>query len=247
MRSRRFAALLVLSFLAGHVFAAKVEKQTLTSRGKERSYFLFVPDGLDAAHPVPLLLTLHGSGRNGASLVDRWKGLAAKEKFVLAGPDSTDPQFWSAPEDGPALLRDLADALRAKYPIDGKRIYLFGHSAGGGFALQLGLLESNYFAAIAVHAAALLPEDAPPLIALASRKVPFALFIGDRDPLVPIGAVRDTHETLVKAGFVAELTEIPHHDHDYYSRAGSINADVWKFLSRQALERDPAFTEYANY
>ncbi|HWS70601.1 MAG TPA: PHB depolymerase family esterase [Thermoanaerobaculia bacterium] len=247
MLARRLIALLLLSFVAGSAFAAKVEKQSLRSRGKDRTYFLFIPDGLDAAHPVPLLLTLHGSGRNGASLVDRWKVLAEKEKFVVAGADSLDSQFWSAPEDGPALLRDIVEAVRAKAPIDGKRIYLFGHSAGAGFALQMGLLESDYFAAVAVHAGALLPNDAPPLIAMATRKIPFALFIGDRDPLVPIVAVRDTRDTLVKAGFVAELTEIPHHNHDYYSRAGAINRDAWTFLARQALAKEPAFTEYANY
>ena len=247
MLARRLVALLLLVVAPTIAFAAKVEKQSLRSRGKERMYYLFVPEGLDAAHPVPLLLTLHGSGRNGASLVDRWKALAEKEKFVVAGPDSSDSQFWSAPEDGPALLRDVVDAVRAKAPIDAKRVYLFGHSAGGGFALQMGLLESDYFAAIAVHAGALLPHDAPPLIALATRKIPFALVIGDRDPLVPIGAVRDTRDMLVKAGFVAELTEIPHHNHDYYSRAAGINRDVWTFLSRQALAKEPAFTEYANY
>jgi polyhydroxybutyrate depolymerase len=244
MLARRLLALVLLSFVAASAFAAKVMKQSVRSRGKERTYYLFVPDGLDAAHPVPLLLTLHGSGRNGASLVDRWKALAEKEKFVVAGPDSTDSQFWSAPEDGPALLRDVVDAVRATVPVDAKRIYLFGHSAGGGFALQMGLLESDYFAAVAVHAGALLPEDAPPLIALATRKIPFALFIGDRDPLVPIGAVRDTRDTLVKAGFVAELTEIPHHNHDYYSRAAAINRDVWSFLARQTLTKEPAFTPY---
>lgn len=249
MRARRFLAVVLLAvlLLALPLFAAKVEKQSLRSRGKERTYVLFVPDGLDAAKPVPLLITLHGSGRNGASLVDRWKALAEKEKFVVAGPDSTDSQFWAAPEDGPALLRDLVESVRAKAPVDAKRIYLFGHSAGGGFALQMGLLESEYFAAIAVHAGALQPNDAPPLIAMATRKIPFTLVVGDRDPLVPAAAVRDTRDALVKAGFVAGLSEIPHHDHDYYSRAAAINREVWAFLSRQALAKEPAFTEYANY
>ena len=38
-------------------------------------------------------------------------------------------------------------------------MYLFGHSAGAGQALYLSLLESEYFAATAVHAGALRTED----------------------------------------------------------------------------------------
>lgn len=80
--------LLILLLVALPLYAAKVEKQTITSRGATRAYYLFVPDGLDPAKPVPLIVTLHGSGRNGASLVDKWKALAQKEKIILAGPDA---------------------------------------------------------------------------------------------------------------------------------------------------------------
>ncbi len=46
-------------------------------------------------------------------------------------------------------------SLKTKYPINPRRVYLFGHSAGAIFALHMSLMESQYFAAAAVHAGAL--------------------------------------------------------------------------------------------
>lgn len=225
--------------------AAKVEKRTLTSRGKERSYVLYVPDGVDREHPAPLVVTLHGSGRRGSSLVDKWKGLATEEKIVLAGPDSSDASRWAAPEDGPQFLYDLVEELKKNYPIDARRVYLFGHSAGACFALQIGLLESEYFAAIAIHAGALQP-DAYSLTGYATRKIPFAIFVGTRDPFFPLSAVRATRDELQKQDLVAELTEIRNHTHDYYGRSGEINKAAWAFLKGLSLAAEPKFTRYAN-
>jgi len=237
--------LLILLLIALPLFAAKVEKQTILSRGATRTYYLFVPDGIDAAKPVPLIVTLHGSGRNGATLVDKWKGLAQKEHIILAGPDSTNSQQWSAPEDGPALLHDLVELLKSKYAIDGRRVYLFGHSAGAVFALQTGLIESEYFAAVAIHAGA-MPANSFNVMDYATRKIPFAIICGTRDAFFPIEYVRATRDELKKRGFVAELTEVPNHTHDYYTTADATNKVAWEFLRKYSLAADAKFTEYAN-
>jgi poly(3-hydroxybutyrate) depolymerase len=243
LRTSILAALLLGSTLP--VFAARVEKRTLTSRGQERTYYLFVPDGITAEKPAPLLITLHGSGRNGSVLVEKWKGLAAKAGIVVAGPDSTDPAQWASPQDGPRLLHDLVEELKGKHPIDTRRIYLFGHSGGACFALQIGLLESEYFAAVAVHAGALQPA-AYPLTSYATRKVPFALFVGSRDPNFPVSVVQDTEKELAKKDLPVELTIIPNHTHDYYGRSDTINRSVWEFLEKHALTGDPNYTVYSN-
>jgi poly(3-hydroxybutyrate) depolymerase len=101
---------------------------------------------------------LHGSNRTGNSLVEKWKDLAKKENFIIAGPDATDLSFWGTPQDGPEFLRDLVEELKSKHPINPRRVYLFGHSAGASFAIQMSLLESQYFAATAIHAGALANE-----------------------------------------------------------------------------------------
>src|SRR5919106_1140174 len=106
-------------------------KESIRSQGKERTYYLFVPDKISPATPAPLIVLLHGSGRNGLSLVEKWKELAKKEGIIIAGPDSLDSRGWRIPEDGPEFIHELVEALKAKYPINPRRMYLFGHSAGG--------------------------------------------------------------------------------------------------------------------
>src|SRR6266568_2671983 len=113
----------------------KIRKETIESQGKKRVYYLVVPDQATAEHPAPLLLLLHGSGRNGLSLVEKWKDLATKEGIILVGPDAINSQGWSSPVDGPDFLHDLISDLKSKYSIDSRRMYLFGHSAGATFAL----------------------------------------------------------------------------------------------------------------
>src|SRR2546425_7221559 len=78
-------------------------KEVVTIDCDKRPYYLFVPDSLDA-RPVPLLIVLHGSGRDGKSLVDPWRDLASREGFIVAGPDAADRRAWIAPDDGPAFL-----------------------------------------------------------------------------------------------------------------------------------------------
>ncbi|HTR03681.1 MAG TPA: PHB depolymerase family esterase [Thermoanaerobaculia bacterium] len=222
-----------------------VAKKTVRSRGRDRVYYLYAPPGLSAEHPAPLVVTLHGSSRDGRTLVDRWKDLARQEGIVLAGPDSTDAVHWASPQDGPLLLRDVVDAVSAAQPIDSRRVYLFGHSAGAVFALQMACLESEYFAAAAVHAGAVDPRYFS-IFDYAARKLPIAIWIGTKDPIFPPADVRATAAALKSRGFPVTLTEIPDHNHDYAAVAKDLNSAIWAFLAAQKLPAEPHYRVYAD-
>lgn len=113
------------------------------------------------------------------------------------------------------------------------------------FGLEIGLIESEYFAAVAIHAGA-LPPDSYNVIDFATRSIPFAIISGLRDPYFPIESVRATRDELKKRRFIVELTEVPYHTHDYYSTADATNNIAWEFLRKYALAEDAKFTEYAN-
>ncbi len=245
MRAHFALAVLALALAAPGRAATKIEKRTLVSRDTGRTYYLYVPSGVSAEHPAPLIVMFHGSGRSGKPLVAEWQSLADKEGIVLAGPDSTDSVHWASPQDGPQLLRDLVEQIEKNVPIDPRRVYLFGHSAGAVFTLQMACLESEYFAAAAAHAGSVDPAYHS-LFDFAARKIPIAIFIGTKDAFFPLTSVRATAEALKSRGFPVTLTEIPGHTHDYYSKSGEINAQVWTLFSHTRLEADPKYRVYAD-
>jgi predicted peptidase len=218
-------------------------KELITSKGKTRAYYLYIPSTLKPGSTAPLIVTLHGSNRTGVTLVEKWKDLAKKEGIILAGPDASDLRGWGLPQDGPDFLRDLVEELKAKYPINPKRVYLFGHSAGASFALEMSLMESQYFAATAIHAGALNKEGMD-LIELAKRKIPISIQVGDSDEYFPVKVVRETRDALKSAGFAIELTEIPNHDHWYYDSAAKFNQTAWEFLKKVELDAEPRYQKY---
>jgi poly(3-hydroxybutyrate) depolymerase len=242
---RHYLLPLAIFFVAVTSAVAKddITKELITSNGKTRAYYLYVPSTTKASAPVPLIVMLHGSGRVGMSLVEKWKDLAKKENFIIAGPDSSDPRVWGMPQDGPDYLRDLVEELKAKYPINPRRVYLFGHSGGAIFALEMSLMESQYFAATAIHAGALTTNDRD-LIDMAKRKIPIFIQVGDSDQNFPLKAVRATRDLLNEKGFAVELTEIPKHDHWYYDMAPKINLAAWEFLKTRELDADPVYRKF---
>lgn len=217
----------------------EIVKDTLLFEGKKRAYYLLVPAGLSDKTAVPLVVTLHGSGRNGLSLVEKWKDIAATEGLIIVGPDAQNSEGWFVPQDGPDFLHALVEALKAKYPINPRRVYLFGHSAGASMGLYMSLYESEYFAATAVHAGSLRPQTYP-LISFAKRKIPIFIMVGTRDQFFPLAEVRATRDELIKHGLTVQLTEIANHDHWYYDLAPKINRNAWDFLKKEELSADNA-------
>jgi predicted esterase len=221
-----------------------ITKELITSRGKTRAYYLYVPTTIAAGSKAPLIVTLHGSGRNGITLVEKWKDYAKKEGIILAGPDASNSQGWAAPQDGPDFLRDLIEELKTKYPVNPRRVYLFGHSAGACFAIHMSLMESKYFAATAIHAGALRSDREFELVKLPKRKIPISIQVGDSDAFFPLKEVRATKDALLEAGFPVELIEIKNHDHWYYDSASKFNQTAWEFLKKYELAEDPQYDQY---
>jgi len=217
--------------------------RALFSHGDRRiTYYLFVPAKPTEPASAPLVVLLHGSGRDGTSLMDAWKELAEKEGIVLLAPDAENRQGWSVPRDGPDPLCSLVDHLRQAVPaINARRMYLFGHSAGAVFLLHMAMLQSDYFAAGALHAGAWRSPDEFFAVETLGRRIPLALTVGDADQFFPVADVRATAEALKKAGVPVTTEIIPDHNHNYYVVAGRVNAWAWAALKGHALARDPAY------
>ena len=241
--TRLVASCIVLLLPLSAAAADKATKETFSSGGRTRTYFLLVPESAKKADSPPLIVLLHGSGRDGKSLLDPWTLLAKKEGVVIVAPDAMIRDGWRVPEDGPDFLYDLVELLANQINIDRRRVYIFGHSAGAEHGLVMALLESEYFAAVAVHAGA-LPESSFRMMDHAPRKTPIAIWIGTNDTFFPLSVVRATRDALQAHGFHPELTEISGHTHWYYDTAGDINKKVWAFLKQFDLPNEPKYERY---
>lgn len=224
-------AAIALAILLGSAAAAdKAEKVEFECAGKTRVYSYFRPSA-GSVSPLPLLILLHGTGRSGSDMIGSWIQLAARENFVIAAPNASDGMNWNAAKDGTEFLHAVVEDVSAKTPVDAKRIYLFGHSAGGGFALIMAMLESEYFAAVGAHAGVLRPQHAS-VLEFGTRKIPIMMWNGDADRAVPIEAVRKTKEMLTQKGFPVELQVMEGHTHDYYAVAKDLNVEIWQALKK---------------
>lgn len=221
-----------------------VRQKTYDSRGAQRTYTEYAPDSLAADTPVPLLIVLHGSGGRGAWMVDQWRDMARQHSFVVVGPDSSDIKRWRIGEDSVFIFRDLVLAVAREHPIDTRRIYLFGQSGGAVYALMLSMLESEFFAATAVHAGSWREPKEFRAIQIAQRKIPIALFVGSRDPYFSMKSVNETAAALKKAGHPTAVTLIPRHDHDYQDVAVEVNRAAWEFMQSVQLPAQAKFLEY---
>ncbi|HWB00031.1 MAG TPA: PDZ domain-containing protein [Pirellulales bacterium] len=90
---------------------------------------VYVPESFDAEQSYGLLLWLHGPGGFDANaLVNRWKPLADRDRFILVAPKAADPQRWS-----PAELEFVAgavDEIAGEYDVDPLRIAAHGQGQG---------------------------------------------------------------------------------------------------------------------
>ncbi|WP_404994393.1 alpha/beta hydrolase family esterase [Cupriavidus pauculus] len=132
----------------------------------QRRYRIFVPPGVSAARPAPLLVLLHGCGQDAASFAAcaRVASVARDARWVVLMPEQSvqanaqrcwnwfRPTARGASET--ALLMSMVDHVCQRYAIVAERVCALGLSAGGAMAMMLGLRYPERFAAIGSHSGA---------------------------------------------------------------------------------------------
>lgn len=227
--------LIGLGFAAAKVDASDVSSKTLRCENREFQYLLFAPAGNS---PLPAILLLHGAGDHAENQIEPWKHLAKKEGIALIAMEL--PRDPNLEDVAMKVFHCVVEDAKQRTAIDPRRIYLFGNSAGGYLAYDGATLESEYFAAAAVHAM-IIADDYTWIVKKARRKTPIAIYIGDGDQFFKIEQVRKTRDLLEKEGFPLHYVELKGHDHNYYAVSDKINADAWNFLKENKLpESNPA-------
>lgn len=178
----------------------------LHAAGYNWTYHVQVPSRATAAEAMPVVLLLHGAGGSGEVYLDRtgWAAKAEAEGFLAVAPDGLpsapkfradlwmNPRLWNTGQLGPgrgraevddrAFFATLLDDLAARWPIDADRIYLTGHSNGGGMTFRLGVDLSDRFAALAPVASHYWHLDR----VQPAHPRPTLFIVGTDDPFVPL-------------------------------------------------------------
>ncbi|MGC2697532.1 MAG: hypothetical protein WA738_17225 [Candidatus Angelobacter sp.] len=196
-------------------------------------FWVFLPSSYDGTHVLPAILLVHGAGGNGPDFLNIWRDFADKNGIILVAPTVPDGTNFEI-NVVPGLYPMIMDAARTEWKIDPRRIYLFGFSAGGYTVFDAGLPDSQYFAAGGVFAAVITP-DFDFLLQKATRKIPFALYIGDHDQFFTLTQAQRTVDVLRAGGFNVHFVVFPNLDHNYGAVAAQVNADVWSFFSQASL------------
>lgn len=188
-----------------------------TGRAGTRSYKLFLP-ATTSKEPMPLVVMLHGCRQSPDDFAagTRMMEMAESHGFLVAYPEqaanANGSKCWnwyraqdqSRDTGEPSLIAGITRDIVRSFPIDMKRVFVAGLSAGGAMAVILGRTYPDLFAAVGVHSG--LPYGAAHDVksAIAAMKidpgnalfsasptstllVPTIVFHGDFDATVNVG------------------------------------------------------------
>lgn len=195
--------------------------------GKEMEYALFVPTSYDKSKKYPLVIALHGLGGNPQQFM-RTRGLmeqAEKRGYIVAAPMGYNERGWYGvrglkgknmdPENlGELSEKDVMNVLgivKNDYSVDPDRVYLMGHSMGGGGSWHLGIKHAGEWAALAPIAPAIFSRNPTELEKI--KSTPVILVQGDKDVLVPVAGARRWAEQMKKLEMTHEYIEVKDGNH----------------------------------
>jgi poly(hydroxyalkanoate) depolymerase family esterase len=131
---------------------------------RARDVSVFIPDSYTGQAAVPMVMVLHGCSQTNQNMIDEtaFMELAEREGFIAVFPFITSYDglrnqncwgFWfdqhiheggGEPED----LHQIALAVEQNFRIDPQRRFVTGLSSGAAMAVVLGVVQSEYFAAV---------------------------------------------------------------------------------------------------
>ncbi len=195
---------------------------------KKMGYSIYVPKGYDKSNSYPLIVALHGLGGSDRGMM-RYRGLtqlAQKHGYIVVAPMGYSSSGWYGTRrgrTGELSEKDVMNVLaitRKELNIDEKRIYLMGHSMGGGGTWHIGMKHSDIWAGLAPIAPAIRGRTDE---LKKAKHIPVILVQGDKDRLVPVSGARR---------WVARMKELKM-DYTYIEVVGGGHGDVaWKNLPK---------------
>jgi predicted esterase/HEAT repeat protein len=201
-------------------------------------YTLFVPDAYDPLFPTPLVVGLHGGGAggadgklvvgSGAEAMNFYQQECDARGWICVCPTAATAGWGQRPNC--ELIDAMLEEILALYHIDENRIYLVGHSMGGGGTWAQGARMPETWAAVA-PAASFGVEG---IAAFEKTRTGFYVYHSDDDPRCSVDGVRPQMQNLVGTGIDFVYTELPKRGHDFPEE---VVEDIFRFFEVRTLAR----------
>lgn len=182
--------------------------RVLKTDDREIPMRVYCPQALDLSKSVPLIVAFHGAGVDENAFMDAYgagqlKTLADRHKFLLVTPLTYAFSGGTVGGSFDTLLASIGD----DYAIDEKRVYVLGHSMGGGVTAAVVAARGARIAAASPICGfrGLAPDaqDIPPMLIIAA----------EHDPLAAPTAVGAAAEKAKAAGLPVEYQLMPNQGH----------------------------------
>jgi dienelactone hydrolase len=215
----------------------------LAEANADMPYALFVPSTYRPEVPTPLVVDLHGLNITPLQqiLFDGTTDFAERFGFIVVAPMGHSvtsgwgerpgqpvataqvkpgvTERYSAGELAEIDAMNVLKMIRDKYTIDSGRIYLMGHSMGGGGTYYLGAKYKDIWAGLAPIAG--LGGIADAAAAEPFKSIPMLLLHGEKDSIIPPTVSRRSVLALQAVGAPHVYLEFPGKDHEFFIRRGA--------------------------
>ena len=248
------AVLFPLAGTTSHVFAQREARDdayavndprvqhrsyVMEETGETIPYALFVPSSYDPTRPSPLMVSLHGAGRqydwlmNYAGFLD----LAEQHGCVVVTPLGYTRRggydYRGELGQDRRAERDIMNVfalVTGDLNIDENRIYLWDHSMGGAGTYYIASRYPETWAGLVAVAGGSM--SAGYVDEQAIRHIPFLVIQGSADQTVPAARSRESVARMRELGMQHLYIEIPNGDHSLFiSRNPGVVEHLFSFFN----------------
>jgi dienelactone hydrolase len=193
----------------------------LEEAGEIMPYRVYVPTSYKGERAYPLVIALHGNGVTEDNFFTGFGGqlpkLAEERGYIVAAPLGYRVDGGYGRNNGSRTLEELPkldlsekdvmhviDLTKRDYKVDPNRIYVAGHSMGGGGARFLAPKYTQLFAAIAPFAAGGDPSTMEKM-----KHIPQFVVHGDADTTASVEQSRAMVAEMKRLGMDYQYVEVP--------------------------------------
>ncbi len=235
--------------------------RAITVGGESYRYQVYVPADYTPAKAWPVIVSLHGNGRQGSDgmrqtgtdFAIRVRENGAPFPAIVIFPQGRAGTRWFYPLMQRLVMAEL-EATTSEFRVDRSRTYLHGYSMGATGSYRLAFKWPERFAAVIAVAGRIEPgahytpeevaidratnpvvASGDPFPAFAARlaKTPLWIFHGDADAQVPVDQSRRLVAALKSAGAPVRYTELPGAGHDDAPPKAYADPELFRWLLDQ--------------